>query len=1024
MALHDDKRIRTGRSIEWIVPALQESVSLWERYASGELAIRQDFTPPGLAYDILLYFGLLRRHAETPVEHEFVAKIQAMLADASSLFEPALQYFRDQDLARGLDDYLETFEEAVERESLTEDHDELNALALDVFLARDDTEMAFSELCQAAPEPQFVSDLAAIETGLGEFDLRMRRHLDAFLVIDDDVRRVRAGIEADRIPPARYWWWYAIEDFEQRLEDAAPGEIVNPSGERCRDPREVQGDLDFQAVLYAMGEMSKAERGPYERHLARCHWCRERVEGAREEETFEARPQAQVIDIRSFMGKPHAGERLAAAVRDGLTLELPDLARFTLEGLLALHSIAPSMGDQSLCDRVVDEIAFRLWVHPRPSSQPGWDVLSSALRDEPEGGGLRPGEPVAEDLSTEVEEEERTGRCVQAMKELARTTSLVSGAAARVAHHLSPQLGVFPILAARQSPVPTNERTGWLLRCRILPSERGEAVRISGAEVAQDFRVAAERVLALAKHLTWSPDNVRFELIDPPPFAVEGESAGLPFLVALYCHFHHIVVPPRVAFTGMIGPKHDGVLPVARLGDKARAAANAGVRYLFAPEENCTGPDASAAKASHVELVPVPSSTGIDAVLEQIESWLLVHFPACFRKADLAVLESLYARIEGMVCVKGKTNYEQERAMFLGLFKAAARGQRTSDFHANLAARCADGLHRVAIHSGSAGHPDARRWASETSRRLTRLQKQRRLDAKGCELLMEHKNNEAVEITDTYDYVRAEQCVLESIRLKEASSPAVSAYSYGRSLGSLGQLYTVWGLVDPNRFAMAEDALLQALDLVEVGDRDRELNYLRRLYTYWGRLEEAQKIHQRLARKPLPDNYDVLGAARLFYALGLRDSANADQAMARKRFRQALKWVSRGDPQHERTAWVMLLTQKFEGCALRELGTYDQARDALSQSAQGLVHLGCEGQRQPFECFALGAFLERAKLEVLVGDRGAVTDCLDSAREVLGRLRNSFSRHFRGARTKLRQAQRIGADAEQVLDTIIRIIQF
>ena len=316
---HEKGRRSASPDAVWLVDALRERISLWERYAAGDQTVEREFDRPDLAYEVFLHFGLLRRHARRGEERELVAGIGGQLQEASSLFGPATDYFLGTDLMPALHHYAGVFEQSIGRETLLEDEDVLQDLAIDLLHTRDELEVAFAELCRAVPDSHPMEHLMQARRALAEFDLHMRRRLDAFLVIADDVARVRRTMDPARIPRDRFWWWYEIEDYQSRLDEGELLEQVNPSGEQCVRPLEVSTDLEWAAVLYVEGSMSDAERDDYERHFARCHWCKERVEVARaaaanaEDGSTPESDGPRIIALRTY--QPRRRELLASKTR-------------------------------------------------------------------------------------------------------------------------------------------------------------------------------------------------------------------------------------------------------------------------------------------------------------------------------------------------------------------------------------------------------------------------------------------------------------------------------------------------------------------------------------------------------------------------------------------------------------------------------------------------------------------------------------------------------------------------------------
>ena len=96
----------------------------------------------------------------------------------------------------------------------------------------------------------------------------------------------------------------------------------------------------------------------------------------------------------------------------------------------------------------------------------------------------------------------------------------------------------------------------------------------------------------------------------PTPWPVDGPSAGLALLVALYSAILQIPIPEKTAFTGEISLLGE-VCPVGGIPDKIDAAIKAGIKTVYLPERNFS----ELLLNKKIKLIPVKT---VDEVLNSI----------------------------------------------------------------------------------------------------------------------------------------------------------------------------------------------------------------------------------------------------------------------------------------------------------------------------------------------------------------------------------------------------------------------
>lgn len=247
-------------------------------------------------------------------------------------------------------------------------------------------------------------------------------------------------------------------------------------------------------------------------------------------------------------------------------------------------------------------------------------------------------------------------------------------------------------------------------------------------------------------------------------------------------------------------------------------------------------------------------------------------------------------------------------------------------------------------------------------------------------------NSVSVAYTDHYDYETAEQYIKKSIQFKEFI--ADSRVSLAQSQGSLGQLYTFWGRYDEAENVLKEAVEGMKIELNEVkkelergtyrgpdahnevlSDLMRDENYLALLYIKTGRFQEAESIFdENLSLNesaPLDDMkafnaiYIYYGKSKLYYYWGLAEGKN-------DRFKEAVSAAEKGlsfyAPKYSgwKDPYPGSLMQKFKGCALRELASWDDAIVSLKESYSSL-----EASESKSICvIAAASRLELAKLHL------------------------------------------------------------
>lgn len=127
------------------------------------------------------------------------------------------------------------------------------------------------------------------------------------------------------------------------------------------------------------------------------------------------------------------------------------------------------------------------------------------------------------------------------------------------------------------------------------------------------IRGALDNVFAVfRKKVGLNPQNYDLYFNFPAPWPVDGPSAGLALMVALYSAILQLPIPPRTAFTGEISLLGE-VCPVGGIPAKIEAAIKAGVKTVYLPDRNFTEVFAS----KKIKLIPVKT---VDEVLNFVFS--------------------------------------------------------------------------------------------------------------------------------------------------------------------------------------------------------------------------------------------------------------------------------------------------------------------------------------------------------------------------------------------------------------------
>ncbi|GAV26370.1 ATP-dependent protease LonB [Carboxydothermus islandicus] len=117
------------------------------------------------------------------------------------------------------------------------------------------------------------------------------------------------------------------------------------------------------------------------------------------------------------------------------------------------------------------------------------------------------------------------------------------------------------------------------------------------------IRGALDNVFAVFRSQTGiNPQKYDIYFNFPAPWPVDGPSAGLALLVALYSAIFRCLIPAKTAFTGEISLLGE-ICPVGGIPDKIEAAVRAGVKTVFLPRGNY--PEVEGNKK--INLVPVKS---------------------------------------------------------------------------------------------------------------------------------------------------------------------------------------------------------------------------------------------------------------------------------------------------------------------------------------------------------------------------------------------------------------------------------
>ena len=456
-------------------------------------------------------------------------------------------------------------------------------------------------------------------------------------------------------------------------------------------------------------------------------------------------------------------------------------------------------------------------------------------------------------------------------------------------------------------------------------------------------------------------DRFSFRIVDldgRPCGPVAGASAGLATAAAAFSVLSGLAVPRDVAFTGEIGP--DGsILPVVGAPEKVEAffRERPYARLALVP----------AANEGACAAVPNGRVKGVKSV-----------------EAALSILWG-ERPLEGLELGAAKYDVDVHRAVrALGNLGATMDPAVVVGF-ADIVADCLrrrrrelpETEHQKYMFSVLSRRGQARAHAGAYREALADYDRAKTM-ADRCAISGEPYIrlllSEAAVFSYTFRYAEAEKLV------RQALHAPIDRAQRGTVLSALGELHLHKGV---RSFPKAEKALRESLGLVVARDRARSHIYLARLYTAWGRFNEAE-VEIDAAKESIEGlgsgrrnagaRYLDLAEVNLLCRRGLAE--NDEPSLARA-VRRALEKDDGG--RH----FTDGLVGKYKGLALVALDEADEGLRALERSAADLDVMGTPGYR----ILAATVLLEHAGIMARAGETGEAVRLIKEARSRLRCLR-------------------------------------
>ncbi len=667
---------------------------------------------------------------------------------------------------------------------------------------------------------------------------------------------------------------------------------------------------------------------------------------------------------------------LAQAVQNRTAAALRLLSRRALVAALG----APEELDEAVRRRLEDEIAFRLFTRAaRRFDGPDVRAFLAATfpPEDPVHDALaRLAPPTAEPGAIAAHED----RHLRALRELAAAaTSRAAPAAARAAEALSlgRNVTVAPIVTSFRGGAGPRLLAGLVLRAALdlrVARDRPEDVVFRDAPtLGRRFKKAAARAQDLAAEVTGDRRYFRVVLRGAPvPLALDGPSAGLAvFAATALAATHRNPPPPWIGFSGAFD-RAGHLAPSGSPLAKVRAAAAGGVRALFLPE---AAREALAGRQLPIAVVFLPP-IGRDELFERIEREIAALAPSFLRVREPEA-RRIYSRGEDLFTA-GRKEAEAEFAFLV----RALEGHDETNALATLGA-CAL-ARRGRCESRRGDVPAAARSFEEVKERFEALVDARRLEREGREALAELGVWKAINLLDFRDFAGALAAVEESLRRKH-EDPYTTNHSLARSHGTRGIVrYSLARTIleEARReelFVAAERDLEANLERVQAFDRGRVQGYLGTLALYRGRPERAEALFRHVlgeerseeGSRAVNPRWAVDGLAHALYDLG---RGGAGRAVYEEAIVVSQKPVDPGIDQE-----IPARLFRWRGAALRELGRFPEAREALGR-AWVLLEPWPEGH--PKRALAVPVWIEIALLERAAGRADAAAGAARTARAI------------------------------------------
>ena len=684
----------------------------------------------------------------------------------------------------------------------------------------------------------------------------------------------------------------------------------------------------------------------------------------------------------------HSPVALAQAVQHRTRCALRLLGRRSL--LLALE--APEELGESVRLQAEEEVAFRFFVRSsrRFDDGPARRFFERTFeKDDPVHEAIATFPPPPDDPKGTAAHE---GAYLAALAALAGSRSRAAHAATRAVAALSfgHTQTVAPLVTSFRPLLGRGLLPGLVLRpaldLRVASLDPKDVIFRRDPSIGRTFRRVAARAQELAADVTGDRRYFRLSLLDAPAhFPLDGPSAGLSiFAATVLASTHRNPPPPWIGFSGAFD--ESGLL--AATGNpraKVCAAAEGGIRALFMPE---SARQALADRRPPIEIVFLPALSR-DRLFERIEKEIAALAPSYLRLRE-ADVRRIYARGESLF-LEGRKEAETEFAFLV----RALEGRGETNALATLGPAALARLGRCQSRRGDVTATAAS--FDEAERRLESLVAEKRLEREGREILAELGVWKAINLIDFRDFEGALAAVEESLRRKQADLYTTN-HSLARSYGTRGIVRYSYArtIEDPleraRLFEAAERDLATNMELVQPYDRGRVRGYQATLELYRGRAEKAAASFRAVLqeekgsegpRAPNP-RWSLEGLAHALYDLG---RAGGGLQALEEAVAVSYEPVEIGIDQE-----IPGRLCRWRGAALRELGRYADARQALDEAT---FRLGAWPEGHPKNALAVAAWIDRAILEAAAGEGAAAIAAARTAR----RLCESFSaqslrRHF------------------------------